>query len=491
MNVEDSDAARKETFATALYHAFIDPRSFSDVDGRYTGADGKIHRTADFTYRTIFSGWDVFRSQYPLLTILRPDVVDDTVNSLIQQAELSGNGYLARWELLAIESGCMLGDPAISVFTDAYLKGIRHYDAEKAYALCRQTAQGPRTNRQDWQKYLELGYAPGSISNTLESAYFDYCAGRFAEALGKKDEAATFFRRAMNYRNIYDPAVGNMRAKDANGNWAPWKGATRYGQGCVESNPYQQNWFVPHDVQGLIDLMGKDYFLSYLTAFFEKTPASFEWNDYFNQANEPVHHVPYLFVYAGRPWLTQKWARFTMDHAYRTGVRGLCGDEDVARCRPGISSAPLAFIPFRRWTGSTSSAARFSRRSRSPRRPLLQGRHVHGPHANNSKRECLRPIGRAQRPAARSGLDPACGDRQRRHARVGHGTGAEQEVGERFQVSPAFAEQPVLPACHGITGGRIVLTCENCSPLSFRSSPEARSIQAQTGFIVFARKGAI
>ena len=200
VNVEDSDAARKEVFATALYHSFIDPRSFSDVDGRYTGADGKVHRTGDFTYRTIFSGWDVFRSQYPMLTILRPDVVDDTVNSLIQQAELSGNGYLARWEILGVESGCMLGDPAISVFTDAYLKGIRHYDAEKAYALCRQTAQGPRTNRHGWQAYLKLGYTPGSISNTLESAYFDYCAGRFAEALGKKAEAAVFFRRAMNYR---------------------------------------------------------------------------------------------------------------------------------------------------------------------------------------------------------------------------------------------------------------------------------------------------
>ena len=113
----------------------------------------------------------------------------------------------------------------------------------------------------------------------------------------------------------------------------------------MESNPYQQGWFVPHDVQGLIDLMGKDYFLSYLTAFFEKTPASFEWNDYFNQANEPVHHVPYLYVYAGQPWLTQKWARFTMDHAYRTGVHGLCGDEDVGQMSAWYILSALGFHP--------------------------------------------------------------------------------------------------------------------------------------------------
>ncbi len=345
VNVEGADPDRKEIFATALYHSFLDPRTFSDIDGLYRGADANVHKTADFTYRTVFSGWDVFRSQYPMLTILRPDVVNDTVNSLMQQAELSGNGYLARWEFMAIESGCMLGDPAISVFTDAYLKGIRNFDAEKAYALCKQTAQGPKTNRRGCQKYLELGYVPGSISDTLENAYFDYCTGRFAEALGKKDDAAVFFKRAMNYRNIYDPAVGNMHAKDAAGKWIPWLGATKHGQGCTESNPYQQGWFVPHDVQGLIEVMGKEYFLSYLTTFFEKTPASFAWNDYFNQSNEPVHHVPYLYVYAGQPWLTQKWARFTVDNAYRTGVRGLCGDEDVGQMSAWYILSAMGFHP--------------------------------------------------------------------------------------------------------------------------------------------------
>ena len=329
VTIEGETDAQRETFATALYHSMIDPRAFSDVNGLYTGADRKVHQTGGFTYRTIFSGWDVFRSQYPLLSIIRPDVVNDTVNSLMQQAELSGNGYLARWEIVGAESGCMVGDPAVSVFAGAYLDGIRNYDVQKAYQLCLQTVDNPHRSHRG--EYIELGFVPGSISDTLENAYIDYCAGRFAEALGQTNDAARLIQRSLNYKNIYDPAVGNMHAKNRDGSWIAWRGATTGGQGCVESNPYQQGWFVPQDVAGMIDLMGKDYFLSHLTEFFEKTPASFRWNDYYNHANEPVHHVPYLFAYAGEPWLSQKWARFIMDHAYGPGIKGLCGNEDVGQ----------------------------------------------------------------------------------------------------------------------------------------------------------------
>ena len=343
--VEGGTDVQREAFATALYHSMIDPRAFSDANGRYTGADGQLHLGADFTYRTVFSGWDVFRSQYPLLTIVRPDVVNDTVNSLMQQAELSGNGHLARWEIVGVESGCMIGDPAVSVFADAYLKGIRGYDAEKAYRLCRQSVTGPTSARDNHVAYEKLGFVPGSISWTLENAYFDYCAGRFAGALGRSDDAALFLQRARNYRNIYDPAVGNMRARGSEGAWTAWQGATAHGQGCVESNPYQQGWFVPHDVAGLIDLMGKDHFLAYLNDFFDKTPRNFKWNDYYNHANEPVHHVAYLFAYAGAPWLTQKWSRFIMDNAYGGGVKGLCGNEDVGQMSAWYILSAMGFHP--------------------------------------------------------------------------------------------------------------------------------------------------
>ena len=329
--IEGGTPVQRQVFATALYHAMIDPRAFSDVSGLYTGADGKVHRAEKFTYRTIFSGWDVFRSQFPMLTIIRPDLVNDTVNSLMQQAELSGNGYLARWEIVAAESGCMLGDPAVSVLADAYLKGIRGYDGQKAYELCRQTVDLTKENGNHRKEYQQLGYVPESISITLENAYFDYCASRFAQGLGRTDDAQRWLKRSESYRNIYDPAVGNMHAKKADGSWTKWEGATAYGQGCVESNPLQQGWFVPQNVPGMMEIMGQDYFLKHLTEFFEKTPASFKWNDYDNQSNEPVHHTPYLFVYAGKPWLTQKWARFVMDHAYGIHVNGLCGNEDVGQ----------------------------------------------------------------------------------------------------------------------------------------------------------------
>lgn len=337
--------AQQVAFATALYHSMLDPRAYSDLNGDYTGADGKIHRAKGFTYRTIFSGWDVYRSQFPLLTIIRPDVVNDTVNSLMQQAELSGNGYLARWEIVAAESGCMIGDPAVSVFTEAYLKGIRGYDVEKAYDLCHESVELNRDNGNHRPEYRKLGFAPGSISVTLENAYFDYCAGRFAQALGKTNDAPALLRRGLNYRNIYDPSVGNMRAKQADGSWAKWQGATQQGAGCVESDPYQQGWFAPQDVAGLIDLMGKDYFVSYLTQFFEKTPLTFKWNDYYNHANEPVHHAAYLFAYAGKPWLSQKWTRIIMDHAYGADVKGLCGNEDVGQMSAWYILSAIGFHP--------------------------------------------------------------------------------------------------------------------------------------------------
>jgi predicted alpha-1,2-mannosidase len=331
VSVAGGTAAQREVFATCLYHLMLEPRDFTDVSGLHFGADGKAHRADGFTYRTIFSGWDVFRSLYPLLTLIRPDVVNDTVNYLAEQAELSGNGYLGRWEIVAVESGCMIGDPAVSVSAEAYRAGIRGYDPQRIYELCRQSVDLTRENGNQRKEYQELGFVPGSISKTLENAYFDYCAGRFAEALGKTNDAQRLLKRSLNYRNIYDPSVGNMRARNRDGSWTKWAGATSQGQGCVESNPYQQGWFAPQDVQGLIDLMGKEYFLRYLTEFFEKTPPTFKWNDYHNQSNEPVHHVPYLFVYAGKPWLTQKWARFVAEHAYGTGVAGLCGNEDVGQ----------------------------------------------------------------------------------------------------------------------------------------------------------------
>ena len=314
---------QKEIFYTAMYHTMIDPRCVSDVDGNYRGADNQIHSSDKFQYRTIFSGWDVFRSQFPLQTIINPEMVNDEINSLIQLAELSGNEYYPRWEIMNSFSGCMIGNPAVSVVLDAYTKGIRDYDIDKAYKYCK--------NSVDKFSNFPKGYQPNDISRTLEYAYTDWCVGRFAELLDKRQDANLYYQRGQAYKNIYDPSVRWFHARKADGSWTDWRGKTVHGQGCVESNPYQQGWFVPHDIKGLIQLFGKEYFTRELINFFEKAPQKFTWNDYYNHPNEPVHQVAFMFPYIGMPWQTQKWSRIVCENAYGIGVDGLCGNEDVGQ----------------------------------------------------------------------------------------------------------------------------------------------------------------
>lgn len=326
VSVEGGTDEEKRVFYTALYHTLIDPRLCSDINGEYTGADKKIHQTGKFRKRTIFSGWDVFRSQMPLQTIINPEKVNDLVNSLVEIADQSGNEYLERWELLNAYSGCMVGNPAISVLCDAYRKGIRDYDVEKAYRYALNTSRRFSNN--------DDGYTPGNISCTLEYDYTDWCMARLAEWLGKEGDRAHFDRRALSYATIFDPESGWFRPRNEKGVFSslPEKGRLQEGYGCVESNPYQQGWFVPHDVEGMIRLMGgREKVLADLTDMFEKTPGDYLWNDYYNHANEPVHHVPFLFNRLGMPSLTQKWTRDICRNAYHDKVTGLVGNEDVGQ----------------------------------------------------------------------------------------------------------------------------------------------------------------
>jgi predicted alpha-1,2-mannosidase len=348
IEIEGASDDERKIFYTAMYHAMIDPRAIADVDGKYTGGDGEIHAAAGYTPRTIFSGWDVFRGEFPLMTLLNATMVNDEINSLVTLAATSRKGYLERWEIMNSYSGCMDGDPATSVILDAYSKGIRGFDVEKAYAACRQTAAGTHgsTNRPHNDFYMKQGYVPDQVSWTLDNAYFDWCVGSLAASLGRTDDACTFSARAANYKRIYDPHVRSMRAKNAEGEWIPWLGKTAFGQGCTESNPLQQTWFVPHDVAGLIELMGgAEEFSQQLEDLFEKTPPSFGWNDYYNHANEPVHHVPYLFVYAGKPWLTQKWVRRILTNAYHNDVNGICGNDDVGQMSAWYVLGAMGFYP--------------------------------------------------------------------------------------------------------------------------------------------------
>ncbi len=328
IKVQGGTDDQKTIFYTALYHSMIDPRTYTDVDGRYMGGDKQVHTAETFTKRTIFSGWDVFRSQFPLQTIINPKLVNDQLNSLITLAEESGRRYYERWELMNAYSGCMIGNPALSVLADAYVKGIRGYDVDKAYAYAVHTS-GLFGND-------ALGYTPGSlsISNTLEYAYTDWCIAQLAEGLGKKEDANLFLEKAQAYRNIFDKEKQWFRPRKEDGSWEKWpeNARTKEWYGTIESNPYQQGWFVPHDIPGMVALMGgKQKVLDDLTNFFGKTPEHMLWNDYYNHANEPVHLVPFLFNHLGAPWETQKWTRHICDKAYKNSVEGIVGNEDVGQ----------------------------------------------------------------------------------------------------------------------------------------------------------------
>ncbi|WP_218150467.1 GH92 family glycosyl hydrolase [Chitinophaga arvensicola] len=328
MTVTGGTEEEKKVFYTALYHTMIDPRNFSDVDGKYIGGDGKIHATDKFSKRTIFSGWDVFRSQMPLQTIINPRVVNDMVNSLVTLADETGNHYLERWEFLNAYSGCMIGNPAVSVMTDAWTKGIRGFDINKGYTYAKNSVEKFGNGVK--------GYSTGglSVSLTLEYAYFDWCVGKLAGALGKKEDEKKYIARGANYKNVFDKNKDWFRPRNDDGSWQTWPatGRMQQGYGTIESSPWQQGWFVPQDVPGMVTLMGgKEKVLADLDTFFTKMPENMMWNDYYNHANEPVHHVPFLFNRLGAPWLTQHWTREICARAYHNSVEGLVGNEDVGQ----------------------------------------------------------------------------------------------------------------------------------------------------------------
>jgi putative alpha-1,2-mannosidase len=331
ISVEGGTAAQKTIFYTAMYHAMIDPRIFADVNGDYPGGDGKIHQTKDFTKRTIFSGWDVYRSEYPLLTLIAPEVINDVINSWIELADQNGRGYFDRWEMFNAYSGCMVGAPSVIVINDAYQKGIRKYDLAKAYDYSVNSVK-------------KEAASIGGGSTRFEDDFAKWNLGQLAASLGKKGDATKYQQDSLTYRQFFDADVpwsydkagklsrpewkGWFWLKDQEGKWLPWEGLTTH-HGTQEGSIFQYGWEVPHDIPGLIQLLGgKELFVAKLSDFFDRTPKLASWNDYDNPSNEPSHLIPFLFNRAGSPWLTQKWVHRICTDAYGADYKGLCGDED-------------------------------------------------------------------------------------------------------------------------------------------------------------------
>ncbi len=338
VNVEGGSVSERIVFATALYHAFLDPRTISDVDGRRRRADGSIAEAQNFTLRTIFSGWDVFRSEFPLLGIIRPDIVRDTICSMSDVVSCGARDTLPVWDLFGCRSNCMLGNPILPVMAEAYASGISGWN-EKVLWEQAEVTSAKRGN-------APYGWSPGSLSETLEYAFDDACMAKIAAHMGHADRVRHYSERAKWYRNVWSEEVGWMRSRMADGSWMPWKGKERHGQGTVECNPYQQCWFVPHDVYGLMELMGgEERFAKELETFFDKAPDDFLWGDYYNHPNEPCHHIAFLFPYCGKPWLTQKWTRRICERAYGTGPKGLCGNEDVGQMSAWYVLSALGLHP--------------------------------------------------------------------------------------------------------------------------------------------------
>ncbi len=336
INVSGSNETDLKIFYTCLYHTLLDPRIMADVDGRFPQG-GEILRTEKYTYRTMFSGWDVYRSEFPLLTVIRPDIVSDEVNSLLKIAETNNEAF-PQWELMGINAGCMVGDPGTIIFADAFMKGIRDYDYEKAYeiakaaAMCKKELFGKpfKSNRPDCRQYLEKAYVPRKISETLEFLLADYTLYRLADALGKKEDAEYFLERTKRYPENYNKRLGFLISRRKNG-WFCFERDIYDGIGCVESNIFQQTWFVPYDVEGLSRLFGEERTIKLLERFFEEADFGRLWNESYNHSNEPCHNITHYFDILGLPHRCQYWTRRVQKEAYRLGAFGFCGNEDVGQ----------------------------------------------------------------------------------------------------------------------------------------------------------------
>jgi len=344
---------QKRIFYTALYHSLLCPNIFMDVDGRFRGADKKVHKAENFTNYTVFSLWDTYRAEHPLLTIIEPEKTLDFIKTMLKFYKLGGS--LPVWELAGNETWCMIGYHSVSVIADACAKGIRSFDTEKALKAMLESAGSNRFSIDHYRKY---GYIPGelgseSVSRTLEYAYDDWCIARFALLTGHKDIYREFIARAQYYKNILDPATGFMRAK-VNSAWVEPFDPREVNFHYTEANSWQYSFYVPQDITTLINLLGgNEAFCQRLDSLFN-APAEITGRNQpdisgmigqYAHGNEPSHHIAYLYSYAGNPWKTQKLVKQIINTLYNDTPDGLCGNEDCGQMSAWFVMSALGFYP--------------------------------------------------------------------------------------------------------------------------------------------------
>ena len=357
----EGDEDQKKNFYTSFYHALIQPNNIADVDGMYRNAKGEQVKAENGKFYSTFSLWDTYRAVHPFYTIAVQEKVDDFVQSLIEQAEVQG--FLPIWALWGKENYCMVGNHAVPVIAEAYAKGFRGFDAERAFKAIKQTQTVSHGLKSNWEVYTKYGYFPTdlteaeSVSSTLESVYDDYAAADMAKRLGKKKEFKYFDKRANYYKNLFDPSTKFMRPRNSDGTWkSPFNPsdlahAESSGGDYTEGNAWQYTWHVQHDVPGLIKLMGgTEPFTTKLDSLFTVELKS-TLNDVtgligqYAHGNEPSHHVAYLYALAGKPEKTQALIRQIFDTQYRPEPDGLCGNDDCGQMSAWYMLSAMGFYP--------------------------------------------------------------------------------------------------------------------------------------------------
>ena len=351
---------QKAMLYTSLYHTMINPSIYMDVDRQYRGVDGNIHTADDFDNYTVFSVWDTYRAEHPLLGLLKPSRNTNMAKSMIHHQQQQALGMLPVWSLMGNEGWCMTGYHSVTVLADAIVKGA-DIDKEEALNAMVQTATNPYFP--SVTDYMRLGYAPfdtdnTAASNTLEYSFDDWTIYAAAKATGNEQIAATFMKRALNYRNTYDPSIGFASPRYLNGEFKkdldPYQ---TYGEGFIEGNSWNFSFHVPHDVNGLIQTMGGEQaFLDKLNRLFvmdlpekyyadnEDITAECLVGGYVH-GNEPSHHVPYLYAWTATPWKTQEWLRTILNKMYRNHIRGLGGNDDCGQMSAWYIFSSMGFYP--------------------------------------------------------------------------------------------------------------------------------------------------
>ncbi len=351
---------QKEIFYTALYHTMIQPNIMSDVNGEYMAADYTARKVGDNeTHYTTFSLWDTFRASHPLYTLLEPERVTDFVKSMIRQYEYYG--YLSIWQLWGQDNYCMIGNHSIPVITDAILKGIPGIDVEKAYEAVYNSSvtSHPNSPFEVWEKY---GFMPEniqtqSVSITLEQAFDDWCVAQLAEKLNKDADYERFHKRSEYYRNLFHPKTKFFQSKNDKGEWIepfdPYQYGGNGGHPFTEGNAWQYFWYVPHNIQALMELTGgTKAFEQKLDTFFTSNYKSEQMNHnasgfvgQYAHGNEPSHHVAYLYNFAGQPWKTQKYVSHILNTLYNNTSSGYAGNDDCGQMSAWYVFSAMGFYP--------------------------------------------------------------------------------------------------------------------------------------------------